>query len=125
MARITPNQVVNDRRSKSRTQKERKTKAQSPIKKTLNPQSFKLSKNPTNFSRSQISNSTAMGTVANATFANVKSVRSKKSKKEDDGNTEPDIFEREAESEMKVNRSDLTGLTDIIVGDSMKLDKQM
>lgn len=66
-----------------------------------------------------------MGTMVNATFANVKSVRSKKSKREEDGNTEPDIFEREAESEMKVNRSDLTGLTDIIVHDSMKLDRQI
>ena len=66
-----------------------------------------------------------MGTVANATFANIKSVRSKKKEKYDDGNTDPDIFEREGESELKVNRSDLTGLTDIIVNDSMKLDKQM
>ena len=120
VARITPNQTVNDRRSKSRTQKERK----SPIKKTLNPQSFKLQKNPTNYSRSQISNSTAVGTVKNAT-ANTRSVRSKKKERDDDGNTEPDIFEREAESELNVKRSDLTGLTDIIVRDSMKLDKQM
>ena len=98
--------------------------AQSPIKKTLNSQSFKLSKNPQNYSRSQISNSTAVGTVANGTFANIKSVRSKK--RDVDGNTDPDIFEREAESEFdRVRRSDLTGLTDIIVNDSMKLDRQM
>ena len=97
--------------------------AQSPIKKTLNAQSFKLSKNPNNYSRSQISNSTAVGTVANATFANIKSVRSKKRERDDDRYTEPDLFEREADSE--VRRSDLTGLTDIIVNDSLKLDRQM
>jgi predicted nucleic acid-binding Zn-ribbon protein len=114
---------VYERRSKSRTQKERKMTAQSPIKKTLNAQSFKLSKNPNNYSRSQISNSTAVGTVANATFANIKSVRSKKRERDDDRYTEPDLFEREADSE--VRRSDLTGLTDIIVNDSLKLDRQM
>ena len=123
VARITPNSAVYERRSKSRTQKERKMTAQSPIKKTLNAHSFKLSKNPNNYSRSQISNSTAVGTVANATFANIKSVRSKKRERDDDRYTEADLFEREADSE--VRRSDLTGLTDIIVNDSLKLDRQM
>lgn len=47
-------------------------------------------------SRSQISNSTAVGTVVGTTFA----ARSgTKKRTDDDGNTEADMFDREGESE--------------------------